>query len=874
MGKLSPMMTHFKELKEKYADTIIFYRLGDFYEMFFDDAIIASEILGLTLTGRDCGLKERAPMCGVPHHAAEGYIAKLIKAGQKVAICEQLTEPGEQKGLVERDVVRVVTAGTLTEESMLDEESNNYLACVYLASNAFAIAWCDVSTGEFKVFEQKTKDINIIEQHLLSLAPSEVVANTAFSDIRKQLSVFASKDSITFVQYYDYAFDLDTAKKAITTHTGVYDVQAFGLEKKQAAICAAGALIEYIFNTQKRALLHIKNIVYVNHSNYMFLDYNCKKNLELTRSIYNESKVGSLLWVLDATSTSMGARQLVKSIESPPLEPNKINARLDAVAELITYTPLREELILYLKRIRDIERLSTKIALGTLRPRDCSAILESLKQMPKLKKLLSKFHCSLLQGYANSLDSLEDVCAELQKAIIDNPPLLIKDGGYIAYGYNELLDSYRDAQNSGKRWLAEYEAEEKERTGIKLLKVGYNRVFGYYIEIPNSQLSLAPYSYQRKQTLSTGERFITEELKAVEEKILGAADKAIALELELYNNLLSVLKQYIKPFQSNASVIAKVDMLCSFALVSIRGGYTRPLINKKVKAINIKNGRHPVIETLLEQNEFIANDTYIDNVDTTHIITGPNMAGKSTYMRQVALIVLMAHLGCYVPADSAEIPLTDRIFTRVGAGDNLSQGQSTFMLEMIEVANIINNATHKSLLILDEIGRGTSTIDGLSIAWAIMEHITENIKARTLFATHFHELTELENFTPHIKNFRILVKEEKDKVIFLYKIKRGGTNKSFGIEVADLAGVNGNIINRAKAIMNTLLESHELGGNLREKLKNAGDNVENNIVDYSDDKNILLESLLRILTKVNLADITPIEAISTLSELLDIAKRK
>jgi DNA mismatch repair protein MutS len=872
MDKLSPMMTHYKQLKEKYPDTIIFYRLGDFYEMFFDDAILASEILDLTLTGRDCGLSERAPMCGVPYHAVEGYIAKLIKAGQKVAICEQLTNPGDQKGLVERDVIKVITAGTLTEESMLEENANNYLACVYLADNAFSIAWCDISTGEFKVFEQKGKDLNAIEQHLLRIAPSEIIGNTAFADNRNKINIFNGNKSVFFQHFNDLSFDFDTAQKAVLTHTGVYDVKVFGLDKKRYSVCASGALIEYIYTTQKTALGHIKNILYVNQSDFMLLDYNCKRNLELTRSVYREDNRGTLLWVLDHTCTNMGARELKKAIEEPLQSPQKINERLDAVQELIAYAQLREELTFYLKQIKDIERLASKIALGSLKPRDCISIAVSLDQIPKIKGLLSSFRSSLLSTFAAGLQPLEDVCKELFAAIAENPPAQLKDGGFIAAGYNELLDSYRDAQNKGKQWIAEYEANEKARTGIKLLKIGYNRVFGYYIELPNSQLSLAPYSYHRKQTLSTGERFITDELKAVEEKILGASEKAVALEQELYANLTDSLKEYIGPLQQNARIIANVDMLCSFAEVSVKNNYTRPIINKKVNAINIKNGRHPVIEALLGQNEFIGNDTYIDNEDRTHIITGPNMAGKSTYMRQVALITLMAHIGCFVPADKAEIALTDKIFTRVGAGDNLTQGQSTFMLEMIEVANILNNATENSLLILDEIGRGTSTIDGLSIAWAIMEYITDNIKAKTLLATHFHELTEMENFAPHVKNFRILVKEENEKIVFLYKIKRGGTNKSFGIEVAGLAGVKKPIIKRAKAIMLSLLSSHEYGGNLREKLKNADENSENNVADYSDAKNIMLDNLLKALGKINPADITPIEAISLLAQLKDMTE--
>ncbi len=874
MSKLSPMMTHYKQLKKDYPDTIIFYRLGDFYEMFFDDALIASELLGLTLTGRDCGLEQRAPMCGVPYHAAEGYIAKLINAGQKVAICEQLTAPEDQKGLVERDVIKVITAGTLTEESMLDERANNYLACVYLTDKAYAIAWCDISTGEFQVFEQKGNDFAQIEQHLLKIEPSEIIGNTLFADNKLKLELFKSAHNVFFQQFYDYAFDIDNAKAAILTHTGAYDLKVFGLEGKPIAAGCAGALLEYIYTTQKTAIAHINNIVYLNHKDYMFLDYNCKRNLELTRSMYDNSKQNTLLWVLDNTYTSMGARELVKVIENPLLDSDKINKRLDAVQELIAYAPLREELVLYLKKIKDIERMASKIALGSVKPRDCIAIAQSLEQIPKLKKLLFGFRCSLLNACAENLNSLENLYSELFAAICIEPPAQIRDGGFIASGYNELLDEYRDAQNKGKSWIAEYEAQERERTGIKLLRIGYNRVFGYYLEIPNSQLSLAPYAYQRKQTLSTGERFITEELKAVEERILGASEKAVALELELFSNLIKILKGYIQPLQSNAKIIAAIDVLCSFAQVSIRNNYSRPTINKKVSAINIKNGRHPVLEALMAENEFIANDTFIDKQDRTHIITGPNMAGKSTYMRQVALITLMAHIGCFVPADKAEIALTDKIFTRVGAGDNLAQRQSTFMLEMIEVANILNNATQKSLLILDEIGRGTSTIDGLSIAWAIMEYITEKIKGKALLATHFHELTELENFAPHVKNFRILVKEEGDGVVFLYKIKRGGTNKSFGIEVAGLAGVKRQVIQRAKAIMNSLLQSHEFGGNLREKLKNADENEASSTSDYSDDKNILLENLLNIVGQVKIEDITPLEAVSALAQLKALAEGK
>ena len=872
MSKLSPMMVHYKELKKQYPDTIVLYRLGDFYEMFFDDAILASSILDLTLTGRDCGLKERAPMCGMPYHAVDSYIAKLIKCGQKVAICEQLSNPEDQKGMVKRDVVRVITAGTITEETMLDESKNNYLASVYYSAGGYGLSWCDISTGEFKVFEVRGKDkLFEIQDYILKLNPSEIIANTEFVNYKTQLKALKDNKRIVLQQYYDYAYDYDNARKSILNQTGIYDLKVFGLEKKDLAVSSAGAMLDYISTTQKMSLSNIKKINYINNKDFMFLDYNCKRNLELTETLCDNTKYGSLLWVLDKTYTNMGARELRKTIELPLQNPEKINARLDAVQELVHYQPLRVELSILLKRIRDIERLTTKISLGSIKPRECISIKESLDQIPNLKLTLSKFKSSPLMYSSKELNALEDLASLLTKSLKDNPPAVTKDGGYIADGYNELLDSYRNAQSSGKLWIAEYEAKERESTGIKTLKVGYNRVFGYYLEITNSQLSLTPYSYQRKQTLSTGERFITQELKDMEEKILGASEKAVKLENDIYGEIKEKLAECVDALLLNARIIAKLDVLLSFAQVSAERNYVRPQINKKIDYISIKNGRHPVVEAILADNEYVGNDTYIDKDNSTQIITGPNMAGKSTYMRQVALITLMAHIGCFVPADKAEIAITDRIFTRVGASDNLSQGQSTFMLEMIEVASILNYATPSSLLILDEIGRGTSTIDGLSIAWAITEYITNQIGAKTLFATHFHELTELETLMPKVKNYRILVKEDEESIVFLYKIKRGGTNKSFGIEVAEIAGVKCEVIKRAKKLMASLLASHELNGNLKEKINYCEDEIAE---DYNDEKNILLDNLLRALKPIKVEEITPIEAFAIISELKGIAGDK
>ncbi|MBQ2740086.1 MAG: DNA mismatch repair protein MutS [Clostridia bacterium] len=802
---LSQMMQHYLSVKEKYPDAVLFYRLGDFYEMFFDDAVKVSKLLDLTLTGRDCGLAERAPMCGVPFHAADTYIAKLVAAGEKVAICEQLTEPKPGKGLVERDVIRVVSAGTLIDEGMLDENTNNYIACVYKEDAYCAVAWTDITTGEFCAQEfMGVKSVEDVIGHLLKIGAVEIICNEeallatkGFKEVRHNLLP-------SFSCYLPWAFNVKHAEKNLLTQFAAASLAAYGIAAKEGVISAAGALVEYLRETQKHALTNLNTIKLINREQFMVLDSVAVRNLELVRNNAENKKYGSLLWVLDKTKTAMGARLLYNMLLSPLKSVDQIFYRQQGVAELFNASVARMTIADTLREVKDVERLSGKISNGNFMPRDCVALAASLNALPTLKFQLIGFNSDILKDVYDGLLDLSDLAELLSAAISPEPPALMKDGGYIRAGYCKELDELRALTRDSHQIILDMEASERERTGIKTLKIGYNRVFGYYIEISNSLKDKAPAEYIRKQTLTTGERYITEELKVLEEKILTGKERALRLEAKLYDELLRTLFNRIDELKRVSSSIALLDCLVSFATVAKERKYVCPVMKEAGAQMSIVDGRHPVVEAVSKER-FVPNDTLLDNGENRcAIITGPNMAGKSTYMRQVALIAVMAHIGCFVPAKSAEIPVIDRIFTRVGASDNLIFDQSTFMVEMTEVASILLNATRDSLLILDEVGRGTSTFDGLSIAWSVIEFLAEKVRAKTLFATHYHELTQLENSMDGIKNYKITVRELNGAVVFLRKIAKGGANRSFGIEVASLAGVPKEITTRAKSILKAL----------------------------------------------------------------------
>ncbi len=857
---LSEMMKYYLSLKEKYKDSLLFFRLGDFYEMFFDDAKTASRELDLTLTGRNCGLEERAPMCGVPYHAADGYIAKLVQKGYKVAICEQLSAP-EQGKLVERDVIRVVTPGTVIEDNILDDKKNNYLACIFANEKSYALAWIDVSTGEFNTVQSDYGDFSSIEDVLATFSPTEIICNEYAYECAKSLSSIRIGRLPKFQKYYDWAFEYKTAYNMLLKQFNVTTLAKFEFEDKKIAVSASGALINYVNETQKRSLAHISSIKYVQNNKYLIMDNSCRRNLEICENTRDASKKATLLWVLDKTKTNMGARCLRRWLEQPLRESKSINARLDSVEEFINNTRMRSNLADALSGIRDIERLTSKVAFGSPSPRDLLALGLSLKSLPAVKQMLQSATTPMLKRKYENIFLLEDIAGKLTSAITDNPPVLLKDGGYIRDGYDKELDELRNAEVMGKQWLANLESQEKESTGIKNLKVGYNKVFGYYIEVSKTNIDKVPYRYQRKQTLTTGERYITQELKEIEDKLVGAKDKALEIESRIFEELKLELIKVIPHLQSTSRSISYCDALLSLAIVAIANNYVKPTINDKIEGIDIKNGRHPVVEALLKNNEFVPNDTKLDCCQNrTMIITGPNMSGKSTYMRQVALITLMAHIGSYVPANSASISITDRIFTRIGASDDLAYGQSTFMVEMVEVATILQNATFRSLLILDEIGRGTSTFDGMSIARAVLEDVNNRIRCKTLFSTHYHELTEMENSLDGVKNYKVLASEMEKGVVFLHKITRGGTNKSFGIEVARFAGIPQPVIKRAKEI-SKLLESNPLT-----MQKDMLD--EHNLLDISKDNQLKNEIL-----DIDVENLTPMQALTTLARLVDIARK-
>ncbi len=799
---LSPMMQHYLQMKEKYKDCVVFYRLGDFYEMFFDDAVRVSKLLDLTLTGRDCGLEERAPMCGIPFHAADTYISRLVAMGEKVAICEQLSDPKECKGMVDRDVIRVVSAGTVIEDNLLDEKKNNYLACAYRSEKGYAVAWADITTGEFRAAE--FPDSEKLLSFLVNLSVAEVICNNELLLEVKDCSEIERGALPRFSCYLPWAFQKGSAEKALFSQLSVRSAEALGLDRHPAALIAAGALVQYLLETQKHSLKNLNSVRYQDNSAFMTLDSVAVRNLELLKNNAEGKRYGSLLWLLDRTRTGMGARQLSSMILSPLHDKAGIERRLAAVDELYRATVIRMGLSDMLSGMRDVERLAGRISNGNLQPRDCLALSQSLSVVPSLKLQLAGFSCNLLREISADLVDTKPVCDLLDAAISPDAPATTKDGDYIREGYNSELDELRAVKNDSKKIIAEMEAREREATGIRTLKIGFNRVFGYYIEVSNSFKDKVPYSYVRRQTLTTGERYITEELKALESKIFGSEEGALRLESRLYAEILDVLERNIPVLQQISRAVAMLDVIVSFATVAKENRYCRPEIAEGGGTLTVEEGRHPVVEAI-SRERFIPNDCLLDGGENrTMIITGPNMAGKSTYLRQTALIVLMAHIGSFVPAKRAVVPLTDRIFTRIGASDNLILDRSTFMVEMTEVANILRNATPESLLILDEVGRGTSTYDGLSIAWSVIEYLTEKVRAKTLFATHYHELTELEGKLEGVKNYKINVRELNGTIVFLRKIVRGGASRSFGVEVAALAGVPEEVTSRAKRILKSL----------------------------------------------------------------------
>ncbi len=843
-------MTHYLQMKDKYKDCVFFYRLGDFYEMFFDDAVRVSKLLDLTLTGRDCGLEERAPMCGIPFHAAETYISKLVSFGEKVAICEQLSEPKPGKGMVERDVVRIVSAGTVIEDSLLDERKSNYISCVFENGGKYALAWADITTGEFNAAEFDSLEKVISE--LINLSVVEIVCNDNILLATQNLPEVERGILPRFSCYLPWAFELSHAEGSLKGQFGVQNLSSFGLDGHRDGTVAAGALVEYLKETQKHALKNLTGVRFVERSGYMSLDSVAIRNLELVKNNAEGKRYGSLLWLLDKTKTGMGARKLNSMLLTPLYDRGEIEKRLDAVEELCKATVVRMGLTDMLGGMRDIERLTGRISNGNLQPKDCLALSQSLALVPSLKFQLTGFHGALLNEISSGFVDTKAVC-DLLDAAISPDATTLKEGDYIKKGYCEELDELRAIKTDSKRLLSALETREREETGIRTLKVGYNRVFGYYIEVSKSFRDQVPYRYERRQTLTTGERYVTEELKELERKIFGSEESAQRLETHLYGEILELLTNNIAVLQKISQSVAYLDVLLSFANVAKDNKYSRPQMIDGGE-LKIEDGRHPVVEAISKE-KFVPNDCLLDaNENRTMVITGPNMAGKSTYMRQVALIVFMAHVGCFVPAKFAQIPLCDRIFTRIGASDNLILDRSTFMVEMTEVANILRNATENSLLILDEVGRGTSTYDGLSIAWAVIEKLTQTVRAKTLFATHYHELTELEGKLDGVKNYKINVREIGGTIAFLRKIVRGGASRSFGIEVAALAGVPEEVTSRAKTILKSLEK--------REKTT-----VVEQVVEEEQPQETLGDEVLSELKELDVNSLSPMQALLVLADL-------
>ena len=861
----SPMMQEYLKTKEEYKDCILFYRLGDFYEMFFDDAINVSKELELTLTGKLCGKEERAPMCGVPFHAADTYIARLIEKGYKVAICEQLEDPKQAKGIVKRGVIRIVTPGTVIESNLLDEKKNNYIMSIYKTGIYYGISVCDISTGDFRTTQiTETNNFPKLLDEISRYNPAEVIVNPFMYDSIEEISKIKERFEIYISRVKEEAFQKDN-NNLMEKYTFIddHEQKIESLEEKQIAVYSINGLLDYLIETQKTNLDHINKIIIYNTTKYMALDISARRNLEITEKMRDKSKKGTLLWVLDKTSTSMGGRALRRWLNDPLVDVFEINKRLEAVKELKENVILRGDCIDCLKKVYDMERLAGRIAYGNANGRDMISLKNSTKQLPEVKKVLSNCNSPLLKELYENLDELTDIYELIEEAIVDEPPMTVKEGGLIKIGYNEEIDHLKEATTQGKTWILELEAKEREATGIKGLKVGFNRVFGYYLEVTKSNMDMVPDRYIRKQTLTNGERYITEELKNLENQILGAEEKVINLEYNAFVEIREDIESKIRRIQKSAEVIATLDVLCSLATVAEDMNYVEPMVDNS-GVIDIKDGRHPVIEKMLPSGSFVQNDTYLDKQDSRlAIITGPNMAGKSTYMRQVALTTLMAQVGSFVPASYARIGVVDKIFTRVGASDDLSMGQSTFMVEMMEVATILKNATANSLVILDEIGRGTSTYDGLSIAWAVAEYIAEKEKcgAKTLFATHYHELTDLKNRLDGIKNYSIAVKEKGEDIIFLRKIVNGGTDESYGVHVARLAGVPKDVTKRANEILRSLERKNIINGKEIEK-KNK-----NQVEGQLDMGNYKLAEIATEIDKIDLNTLTPIDALNTLVKI-------
>lgn len=886
MAELTPMMQQYMQTKKEYKDCILFYRLGDFYEMFFDDAITVSKELELTLTGKSCGLEERAPMCGVPYHAVDGYLNRLVSKGYKVAICEQVEDPATAKGIVKREVIRIVTPGTNLDMSYLDETKNNFIMCVVYSADHFGLSVADVTTGEFFVTE--VADSQKLFDEIYKYMPSELICNEAFYMCGIDMDLLKDKLGIVIYSQDAWYFDEEICANTLKDHFHVKALEGLGIKDYDCGIIAAGSLLSYLIETQKRDLSHITSLTVYSSGKYMLLDSSSRRNLELCETLRDKQKRGSLLWVLDKTKTAMGARSLRKFIEQPLIDKASILERLDGVEELVNAAISREEMREYLSSVYDLERLVCKFTYQSANPRDLIAFCSSLSMLPSIKYLLEEMQAPLLKRLYEELDPMEDLCQLVKDAITEDPPLAMKEGGIIRTGYNEEVDRLRTAKTQGKEWLAQLETKEREQTGIKNLKIKYNKVFGYYLEVTNSYKDLVPDYYTRKQTLANAERYITPELKELEDTILGAEDKLYALEYQLYTEVRDAIAAQTSRIQKTAKAVAYIDAIASLAVVAERNHYVRPKINER-GIIDIRDGRHPVVEKMIPHDMFIANDTYLnDKKDRIAVITGPNMAGKSTYMRQTALIVLMAQIGSFVPASKANIGLVDRIFTRVGASDDLASGQSTFMVEMTEVANILRNATSKSLLILDEIGRGTSTFDGLSIAWAVIEYISNSkiLGAKTLFATHYHELTELEGKIENVNNYCIAVKEKGDDIIFLRKIVKGGADKSYGIQVAKLAGVPEIVTNRAKEIVEELVEADvttrikDIASKGMEPAKKAGSKGKPKHYDDVDLAQMSLfdtvkdDDILQELRDLDVSNMTPIDALNTLYQFQNKLKNR
>ena len=882
MAGLSPMMTQYVETKKQYPDCILFYRLGDFYEMFFEDALTASKELEITLTGKECGLEERAPMCGVPYHAVDSYLYKLVQKGYKVAIAEQMEDPKLAKGLVKREVIRVVTSGTITSSQALDETKNNYLMGIVYIGDTYGISTCDMTTGDYLVTEVEGERNLLDEIH--KFAPSEIICNEAFYMSSIDLDDLKNRYHVAVSSLDSHYFSDDSCRKVLKEHFHVSTLDGLGLADYDAGVIAAGAVMEYLYETQKNSLAHIVTITPYTTGQFMIIDTSTRRNLELVETLREKQRRGSLLWVLDKTKTAMGARLMRTMIEQPLIRKEQIIERQNAIEELNMSYISREEIREYLGPVYDLERLIGRITYKSANPRDLIAFRNSLKMLPFIRDILKEFHSAVLKEIHEDMDPLQDLYDLIERAIVEEPPIVTREGGMIKEGYNEEADKLRHAKTEGKTWLAELEARERDKTGIKNLKIKYNKVFGYYFEVTNSFKDLVPDYFIRKQTLANAERYTTDELKNLEDIILGAEDKLFSLEYDLFCEVRDQIAGEVNRIQTTAKAIAGLDVFSSLSLVATRNNYVKPKINEK-GTIHIKNGRHPVVELMLKDDLFVANDTVLDNnKNRISIITGPNMAGKSTYMRQTALIVLMAQIGSFVPADEADIGVCDRIFTRVGASDDLASGQSTFMVEMTEVANILRNATRNSLVILDEIGRGTSTFDGLSIAWAVVEYIsnTRVLGAKTLFATHYHELTELEDTMSGVTNYCIAVKEQGDDIVFLRKIIKGGADKSYGIQVAKLAGVPDQVITRAKELVEELSsaditmkarEIAEASANVSQhKTVTRPDEVDLNQMTLFD--TVKNDDIIHELEEISINEITPMEALNILSRLQSKLKNR